>query len=52
VADGSDLAERRLRRVLTIDPGIGIARHADAGYEDAVKTAREHEIRIPGLELQ
>ncbi len=52
VADGSDLAERRLRRVLTNDPGIGVARHADAGYEDAVKTAREHEIRIPGLELQ
>jgi urocanate hydratase len=49
VADGSPLAERRLRRVLTNDPGIGVARHVDAGYEDAVQTAREHRIRIPGL---
>jgi urocanate hydratase len=52
VADGSDLAERRLRRVLTNDPGIGVARHVDAGYEDAVRTARESQIRIPGLEQQ
>jgi len=49
VADGSDLAERRLRRVLTNDPGIGVARHVDAGYESAVQTAREHGIQIPGL---
>jgi urocanate hydratase len=49
VADGSQMAERRLRRVLTNDPGIGVARHVDAGYESAVQTARKHEIRIPGL---
>jgi urocanate hydratase len=49
VADGSQMAERRLRRVLTNDPGIGVARHVDAGYESAVQTARKHDIRIPGL---
>jgi urocanate hydratase len=49
VADGTPLAERRLGRVLTNDPGIGVARHVDAGYEDAVRTAREHRIRVPGL---
>jgi urocanate hydratase len=49
VADGSQLAERRLWRVLNNDPGLGVARHADAGYEDAVQTAREHKIQIPGL---
>jgi urocanate hydratase len=49
VADGSELAERKLRRVLTNDPGIGVARHVDAGYESAVQTAQEHAIRIPGL---
>jgi urocanate hydratase len=49
VADGSDLAERRLRRVLTNDPGIGVARHVDAGYEKAIETARASQIRIPGL---
>jgi urocanate hydratase len=50
VADGTSLAERRLRRVLTNDPGIGVARHADAGYDDAVRAARDHHIRLPGLE--
>jgi urocanate hydratase len=49
VADGTPLAERRLGRVLTNDPGIGVARHVDAGYDNAVRTAREHRIRIPGL---
>jgi urocanate hydratase len=33
--------------VLTNDPGIGVARHADAGYESAIETAREHDIRLP-----
>ena len=49
VADGSDLAEQRLTRVLTTDPGMGIVRHADAGYELAIKTAKEKKIDIPML---
>src|SRR5229473_2869865 len=49
VADGTDEAAKRLNRVLTNDPGIGVARHADAGYEEAEKTAREKGIKIPML---
>jgi urocanate hydratase len=49
VADGSDDADRRLERVLTVDPGIGVARHADAGYELAKRVAREGGIKIPML---
>ncbi|HXM38144.1 MAG TPA: urocanate hydratase [Gemmatimonadales bacterium] len=47
VADGTPAAERRLQRVLTNDPGIGVARHADAGYPEAIETARRHNIRLP-----
>ena len=47
VADGTVESERRLERVLTTDPGMGVIRHADAGYEDAVKFAREHGIQRP-----
>ena len=47
VADGSDESERRLERVLTTDPGIGVIRHAEAGYPEAVEFAREHGIRRP-----
>ena len=47
VADGTDSAARRLERVLTNDPGIGVARHADAGYPEAIDTARQHGIRLP-----
>ena len=47
VADGSAAAGRRLERVLTNDPGIGIARHADAGYPEALAAARRHGIRLP-----
>ncbi|HGY90315.1 MAG TPA: urocanate hydratase [Planctomycetes bacterium] len=47
VADGTPEAARRLKRVLTNDPGIGVARHADAGYEAAQSFAREHGIQIP-----
>ena len=47
VADGTPAAGRRLQRVLTNDPGIGVARHADAGYPEAVATARRHDIRLP-----
>jgi len=50
VADGTDDAAKRLNRVLTNDPGLGVARHVDAGYEEAEKTAREKEIKIPMLE--
>ena len=50
VADGTDAAARRLERVLTNDPAIGIARHADAGYDLALATARRHGIRLPMAE--
>ena len=49
VADGTPEAARRLERVLTTDPGLGIARHADAGYPEAIAAAKRHEIRIPML---
>jgi urocanate hydratase len=47
VADGSSEAETRLERVLTTDPGMGVIRHVDAGYEEAADTAREKGVRIP-----
>jgi urocanate hydratase len=47
VADGTDDAERRLERVLTSDPGLGVIRHADAGYEPAIRFAREHGLKRP-----
>ena len=47
VADGTPEAARRLERVLTTDPGMGILRHADAGYPEALDAARRHGIRIP-----
>src|SRR5215218_1936237 len=50
VADGSAEASKRLNRVLTNDPGLGVARHVDAGYEEAEATAREKEIKIPFLD--
>ena len=50
VADGTDLAAQKLERVLTTDPGMGVIRHADAGYERAIAVARERGIRIPMLE--
>jgi urocanate hydratase len=50
VADGTAAARRRLERVLTNDPGIGVARHADAGYPEAVATARRAALRLPMLE--
>ena len=49
VADGTDEAAKRLNRVLTNDPGLGVARHVDAGYEEAEQTARERNIAIPML---
>jgi urocanate hydratase len=47
VADGTEEADRRLERVLTSDPGLGVVRHADAGYAEAEGFAREHGIRRP-----
>lgn len=47
VADGTPAAAQRLQRVLNSDPAIGILRHADAGYEEALETARKHGLRIP-----
>ncbi|HEV8154534.1 MAG TPA: urocanate hydratase [Gaiellales bacterium] len=47
VADGSEEMDERLSRVLTNDPGIGVARHADAGYEEAVETAHAHGLHLP-----
>jgi urocanate hydratase len=49
VADGTPRMRERLARVLTNDPGIGVARHADAGYETALETARREGIRLPML---
>ena len=51
VADGTNEASQRLNRVLTNDPGIGVARHVDAGYEEAETTAVEKGIKIPMLTL-
>jgi urocanate hydratase len=47
VADGSEEMDERLSRVLTNDPGIGVARHADAGYDEAVETAHAHRLHLP-----
>jgi urocanate hydratase len=49
VADGTDGRRARLERVLTSDPGMGVIRHADAGYERAIEVARERGVAIPGL---
>jgi urocanate hydratase len=47
VADGTPVAARRLERVLTSDPGTGVMRHADAGYDEAIRTARERGVDLP-----
>ena len=47
VADGSEMADRRLQRVLTADPGTGVMRHADAGYQDAIDIANERGVDLP-----
>ncbi len=49
VADGSREADEKLQRVLTCDPGLGVVRHADAGYPEAIDTARRHGITMPSL---
>ena len=50
VCDGSDDAARRLERVLTNDPASGVMRHADAGYQEAIDCAREHDLNLPMVE--
>jgi urocanate hydratase len=47
VADGQARTAKRLERVLTVDPGLGVARHADAGYEEAIQFAKKKMIKIP-----
>ena len=47
VADGTPEAARRLERVLTTDPGTGVMRHADAGYEEAIQVAKTRKLDLP-----
>jgi len=49
VADGKPATAKRLERVLTVDPGMGVARHADAGYDEAIAFARKKKLNIPML---
>ncbi|NVJ07226.1 urocanate hydratase [Myxococcus sp. AM001] len=49
VADGTPEAARRIERVLTSDPGMGVLRHADAGYPEAIDVAKERGVKIPGI---
>ncbi|NUQ80634.1 MAG: urocanate hydratase [Bacteroidetes bacterium] len=51
VADGTPEMETRLKRVLTTDPGMGVIRHADAGYEEAIRTAKDRGVRVPMWEI-
>ena len=50
VADGTPLAAMKLERVLANDPGMGVIRHCDAGYDHALEMAQERDVRIPMLE--
>jgi len=50
VADGTMQSASRLERVLTSDPGMGVVRHADAGYDRALDVARDRGVRLPWLE--
>ena len=49
VADGTREADEKLQRVLTCDPGLGVVRHADAGYPEAIAAARRHGIDTPSI---
>jgi urocanate hydratase len=49
VADGTEAAARRIERVLTTDPGTGVMRHAQAGYDEAIECARERGVDLPGI---
>lgn len=50
LADGTEQADRRLKRILTNDPGTGVMRHADAGYELTEQIARERGVDLPMLQ--
>ena len=50
VADGTDLAAEKIARVLVNDPGTGVMRHVDAGYDRAIEVARERGLRVPMLD--
>ena len=50
VADGTEAAARRLERVLTVDPGMGVVRHVDAGYPEAIAFAQQHHVKIPMID--
>jgi urocanate hydratase len=52
VADGTELAAQKLQRVLTNDPGMGVIRHVDAGYPEAVQVAREKHVHVPMLDTE
>ena len=52
VADGTKLAAQKLQRVLTNDPGMGVIRHADAGYDSAISVARERHVHVPMLDIE
>jgi urocanate hydratase len=52
VADGSSLAAEKLNRVLTNDPGMGVIRHVDSGYDIANRVAREKHVHVPMLDIQ
>ena len=52
VADGTKLAAQKLERVLTNDPGMGVFRHADAGYDLAVDTAKHRHVHVPMLDIE
>jgi urocanate hydratase len=49
VADGTDAAAKRIERVLKSDPAMGVLRHVDAGYPEAVAVAKERGVKIPGV---
>jgi urocanate hydratase len=52
VADGTELAAQKLARVLTNDPGMGVIRHVDAGYPEAVHVARQKHVHVPMLDTE
>jgi urocanate hydratase len=47
VADGTEMMAKRIERVLTTDPGMGVIRHVDAGYEEAKEFAQEKDVKVP-----
>ena len=49
---GTKLAGQKLARVLTNDPGMGVIRHADAGYDEAIETARKKHVHVPMLDIE